>query len=132
MINIENDLFDELSERLTGEYSNINVVGEELNAPAEFPTVSFVETDNVIPTRYIDSADEPFNEVTYTINIYTNSQGTKKSEAKKILTLIDSFMLSKGFIRNMKQPVSMNNSTIYRLVSRYSGVVSNDKKIYGR
>lgn len=132
MINIENDLFDELTERLTGEYSNINVVGEELNAPAEFPTVSFVETDNAIPTRYIDSTDEPFNEVAYTINIYTNSQGTKKSEAKKILTLIDSFMLSKGFIRNMKQPVSMNNSTIYRLVSRYGGVVSNDKKIYGR
>ncbi len=106
--------------------------GEELNAPAEFPTVSFVETDNVIPTRYIDSTDEPFNEVTYTINIYTNSQGIKKSEAKKILSLIDSFMLSKGFIRNMKQPVSMNNSTVYRLISRYSGVVSNNKEIYGR
>lgn len=132
MIDIENDLFDELEVKLSTAYPDLNMVGEEQNAPAVFPTVSFVETDNVRPIKYDDSADEAYNEVTYTVEIYTNNRGTKKTEAKKILNLIDDFMSMKGFRRILKQPISMNNSTIYRIITRYSGVVSPNKEIYGR
>lgn len=132
MIDIENEIFDELSNLLETKFNGINIVGEEQNAPAIFPTVSIVETDNFTSQSYADSSIEPFAEVTYTINIYANSTQGKKTEAKKILTEIDKYMLNKGFFRNSKQPVSMNNTTLYRLVIRYNGVVSNDKDIYRR
>lgn len=132
MIDIENEIFDELSNLLETKVKGINIVGEEQNAPAIFPTVSIVETDNFTSQSYADSSEEAFAEITYTINIYTNSTQGKKAEAKKVLTEIDKYMLNKGFSRKSKQPVSMNNSTIYRLVVRYSGVVSNDKDIYRR
>lgn len=132
MIDIENEIFDELSNLLEVKFNGINIVGEEQNAPAIFPTVSIVETDNFTSQSYADSSIEPFAEVTYMINIYVNSTQGKKTEAKKILTEIDKYMLNKGFFRNSKQPVSMNNTTLYRLVIRYNGVVSNDKDIYRR
>ena len=56
----------------------------------------------------------------------------KKQEAKKILQEIDHFMLNKGFTRVGQQPITINNSTAYRLVVRYNGVVSDNKEIYRR
>lgn len=132
MIDIENEIFTDLATLLETKFGKLNVVGEEQNAPAEFPTVSIVETDNFISQAYADSSEEAFSEVTYTINIYSNLKQAKKQEVKKIISEIDRYMLSKGFTRVSKQPISMNNSTIYRLIVRYSGVVSNNKEIYRR
>ena len=72
MIDIENEIFTGLAERLEAKFTKINIVGEEQNAPAEFPTVSIVETDNFTSQLYADSSEEAFAEVTYTINIYSN------------------------------------------------------------
>lgn len=132
MIDIENEIFTGLAERLETKFTKINIVGEEQNAPAEFPTVSVVETDNFTSQPYADSSEEAFAEVTYTINIYSNLGQAKKQETKKILQEIDHFMLSKGFTRVGQQPITINNSTAYRLVVRYNGVVSDNKEIYRR
>lgn len=132
MIDIENEIFTGLAERLEAKFTKINIVGEEQNAPAEFPTVSVVETDNFTSQLYADSSEEAFAEVTYTINIYSNLGKAKKQETKKILQEIDHFMLNKGFTRAGQQPITINNSTAYRLVVRYNGVVSDNKEIYRR
>lgn len=132
MIDIENEIFTGLAERLEAKFTKINIVGEEQNAPAEFPTVSIVETDNFTSQPYADSSEEAFAEVTYTINIYSNLGQAKKQETKKILQEIDRFMLNKGFTRVGQQPITINNSTAYRLVVRYNGVVSDNKEIYRR
>lgn len=132
MIDIENEIFTGLAERLETKFTKINIVGEEQNAPAEFPTVSIVETDNFTSQLHADSSEEAFAEVTYTINIYSNLGQAKKQETKKILQEIDRFMLNKGFTRVGQQPITINNSTAYRLVVRYSGVVSDNKEIYRR
>ena len=132
MIDIENEIFKGLAERLEAKFTKINIVGEEQNAPAEFPTVSIVETDNFTSQLYADSSEEAFAEVTYTINIYSNLGQAKKQETKKILQEIDHFMLNKGFTRVGQQPITINNSTAYRLVVRYNGVVSDNKEIYRR
>lgn len=132
MIDIENEIFTSLAERLEAKFTKINIVGEEQNAPAEFPTVSIVETDNFTSQLHADSSEEAFAEVTYTINIYSNLGQAKKQETKKILQEIDRFMLNKGFTRVGQQPITINNSTAYRLVVRYSGVVSDNKEIYRR
>lgn len=132
MIDIENEIFTGLAERLEAKFTKINIVGEEQNAPAEFPTVSIVETDNFTSQLYADSSEEAFAEVTYTINIYSNLGQAKKQETKKILQEIDHFMLNKGFTRVGQHPITINNSTAYRLVVRYNGVVSDNKEIYRR
>lgn len=132
MIDIENEIFTGLAERLEAKFTKINIVGEEQNAPAEFPTVSIVETDNFTSQLHADSSEEAFAEVTYTINIYSNLGQAKKQETKKILQEIDRFMLNRGFTRVGQQPITINNSTAYRLVVRYSGVVSDNKEIYRR
>lgn len=120
MIDIENELFTFIATSLREEYSNISITGEEVLRPSNFPCVSIVETDNYVTSQHIDSGDsEKFSTVVYTVNVYSNKANGKKNECKDILRSVDSIMYSKNFTRLEKNPISMDNSTIYRIVARY-------------
>ena len=66
----------------------------------------------------------------YEVNVYSNKTTGKKTEAKKILSKIDDTMILLGFTRMNKFPVIMDDATIYRVVARYRGVVSQNHTIY--
>lgn len=56
----------------------------------------------------------------YEINVYSNKVGTKKSEAKAIMQLIDGMMYERNFTRIALTPVpNLEDATIYRLTARY-------------
>lgn len=132
IIDIENDVFTAVSEAIREEYTDIAIYGETILAPSVFPCVCIEETDNYVPYKYVDSEfAENYVSVTYEVNIYSNKNYGKKSEAKAILNIVDSKMLELGFRRTLKNPVQLNDSTVYRLFSRYEAVVSDDKIIYG-
>lgn len=134
MINIENELFSNISAKVREHYPGIYMSGEYVKSPTSFPAVSFVEMDNTVYTSTQTSGEtENHASLMYEVNVYSNKTKGKKTECKEIISLIDNEMAILGFSRTMLQPIpNMDDATIYRIVARYKAVVSKDKAIYRR
>lgn len=134
MINIEEEIFNDVATEVRSKYPKIYMVGEYVKSPTSFPFVSLIEQDNYVYTKTQTSLnDENHCQVMYEVNVYSNKIKGKKTECKEIMALIDSVMLHKGFTRTMLQPIpNIDDATIYRIVARYTGVVSKDKQIFRR
>ena len=134
MINIENEIFNEVSAKVRAEYPDIFMTGEYVKSPPSFPATSLVEMDNTAYNSTQTSCDnENHVSVMYEVNTYSNKIKGKKTECKAIMTLIDNEMIRLGFTRTMLQPIpNMDDATIYRMTARYKAVVSKEKTIYRR
>ncbi len=134
MIDIENDIFNTVATVVRDKYPDIYMVGEYVKTPPKFPFVSLVEMDNQSYQRTEDSgSSENHASVMYEVNVYSNKTVGKKSECKAIAAVIDEQMLALGFARTMLQPIpNMDDATIYRMVGRYSAIISKDHFIYRR
>jgi hypothetical protein len=133
MIDIENQVFSTIATALRAQYSGIFVSGEFNDVPARFPSVTIVESDNSVLQKMMTIAPNLENAVSlmYEVNVYTNSVGYKKSEAKDIMETIDNEFSKMGFTRTMCNPVSnLQDATIYRIVARYEGIADNNFRIY--
>lgn len=134
MINVENEIFNIIAKAVRNAYPNAYVVGEYVKSPAKFPHVSIVEIDNTTYENTQTSGSlENHVDVIYEVNIYSNKTSGKKSECKAIASLIDDEFATLGFSRTMLQPIpNVDDATIYRMLGRYRGVVSKDKKVFRR
>lgn len=133
MIDIESEVFDDVSKVVRKEYPNVYMTGEYVRVPPSFPCVSLIEVDNQIYRNTRDSGHlENHVQVIYEINVYSNKTTGKKTECKAIISLIDSRMESLGFTRTILTPVPNEQDGIYRMVGRYRAIVSRNKTIYRR
>ena len=134
MIDIENQVFNGVVAKLKLKYPDLYMVGEYVKTPSKFPCVSLMEMDNSSYQRTEDSgSSENHVSVMYEVNIYSNKSVGKKSECKAIAALLDEQMLALGFARTMLQPIpNFDDATIYRMVGRYSAVISKDKLLFRR
>ena len=134
MINIENEIFNDVSAKVRTPVPDIYMSGEYVKSPPSFPSVSLVEMDNSQYTSTQTSSEmENHADVMYEVNVYSNKKVGKKSECKKIIALIDKEMTALGFTRTMLQPIpNMDDATIYRMVARYKAIVSKENVIYRR
>lgn len=131
MVDIESQVFTKIATALRKEFAGIFVTGEYVNAPAKFPFVSIVEADNYTDSRFLDTADqERYARLMYEVNVYSNKEGTKKSECRKILNFIDKMLYGMDFTRISMNPVpNLEDAKIYRLNARYE-VVSDGETTY--
>ena len=134
MIDIESRVFNDVLAKLKLKYPDLYMVGEYVKTPSKFPCVSLMEMDNQSYQRTEDSgSSENHVSVMYEVNIYSNKSVGKKSECKAIAALVDEQMLALGFARTMLQPIpNFDDATIYRMVGRYSAVISKDKLLFRR
>lgn len=132
MIDIENQIFDNISKVVRTHYPEIYMTGEYVNVPPSFPSVSLVQKSNPTYKRTQTSdSNENHVDVMFEVNIYSNKKTGKKAECKDIARIIDNQFLQLGFDRTMLEPVdNVNDSTIYRIVGRYVAIVSKEKVIY--
>ena len=124
MIDIESEIFTALKKELTENFPGIYVTGESVNAPPKFPCVSIEESDNYTPFRHIDSGDnEKYADLTYEVNVYSAKATGKKTEAKKIASVVSDWMYNHNFRRYFQKPVpNAQDHTIYRIFARYRAV----------
>jgi len=134
MIDIENELFNQIATKLRNKFNSISVYGEYIKSPAVFPAVFIEERGNNVYERTQDSGNiENHARLMYEVNVYSNKQTGKKSECKKIFEVIDNEFASMGFTRTLKEPIAnLEDASIYRMVGRYTGVISTNKTIYRR
>lgn len=138
MIDIEDDIFDEVSEKVYAAFEkkcpDLLMMSEYVKSPSSFPFVSLVEIDNAT-FRNTQSTDGNENHVavTYELNVYSNKTSGKKAECKAIAGFIDEILLGMNFTRTMLEPVpNQDEATIYRMLGRYRAVISKNKTIYRR
>lgn len=123
MISIEADVYSPIAQAVRENYPGTFVSSEYVRAPAknQMPHVSIVESDNYVSIGHLDtSATERYSTIMYEVNVYSNKQSGKKSEAKEIMGLIDHMMYARNFTRLSLTPVpNLEDATIYRLTARY-------------
>lgn len=134
MIDIDNELYDQVANALMTAFPSIHVTGEYVKAPSAFPSVSIVEIDNQAYTNTQDSSNmENHAILSYEINVYSNKKTGKKTQCRTIANVADASMAALGFSRTMLNPIpNLEDATIYRMLGRYTAVVSKDKKVYRR
>lgn len=123
MIDFENYVYTQIVGSLANEFGagTVEVGAEYVDTPPKFPFVSVEQTDNYVKRSRRTTKIENTNTVSYEINVYSNHKSLKKSQAKKIMSVIDNAMAQFGFTRTMLNPVpNLSNATIYRLVARYT------------
>lgn len=131
MIDVESIVFSTVANALRTAYDDIFVSGEFTDVPARFPAVTIVESDNAIVQRMRTTNIENAVTVMYEVNIYTNTVGYKKSEAKDILEVVDDEFSKMGFARVLCNPVAnLSDATIYRIVARYQASIDRDLWVY--
>lgn len=121
MIDIESKIYTPIATALRAEFPDVKVSGEYVHAPSGFPFVSIVESDNFTTVEHTDtSGAERFATLMYEINVYSNKGTGKKSECKKIMTVLDSLMYGMNFTRISLSPIpNLENASIYRMTARY-------------
>lgn len=108
-------------------------MGEVVFAPASFPHVSIVESDNSVYERTQDSSSmENHASLVYETNVYSNKKTGKKTECKAIIEEIDKTLAEIGFTRIMLNQIQNADPGIYRMIGRYKAIISTDKIIYRR
>ena len=134
MIDIETEIFDEVSGKVRERFPSIFMTGEYVKSPSSFPCVSLVEVDNsTFRNTQTTEGKENHAVVVYELNVYSNKTKGKKAECKEIAAFIDDLMMGLNFTRTMLEPVpNQDGATIYRMLGRYRAVVSKNKIIYRR
>lgn len=133
MIDIETELFSEISGEVREKYPEAFMTGEYVKSPPSFPCVSLIEEDNATYTKSLTQKGEDNHvSVMWELNVYSNKSTGKKAECKEIAGFIDGLMLKRNFTRIMLKPVPDDDATIYRMLGRYRAVISKDKTIYRR
>lgn len=134
MIDVETELFSEVSSKVRAKYPNLYMTGEYVKSPPDFPCVSMVEVDNAtFRNTQTTEGQENHAAVMYEVNVYSNKTKGKKAECKEIIAFIDELLMERNFTRIMLEPVpNQDNATIYRMLGRYWAVVSKNKTIYRR
>lgn len=134
MIDIETQVFSRIASKLREDDPGMFVSGEYVKAPAVFPTVTVEEKANSAYQRTQDSGSlENHVSLMYEVNVYSNKQVGKKTQCKDLFKIIDLEFQKMGFTRIMKEPVpNLEDGTIYRMIGRYTAVVSTGGIIFRR
>lgn len=125
MIDVENLVIDTISKALKASaYSNTLLVSDYTDAPSSFPCVSVIESDNYTYRRtQDDDLKEHHTNVMYEVNVYSNKTSGAKTEAKKIMEIVDSTFQNIKFTRTVKQAIPNRDKSVYRIVARYEAVI---------
>ena len=131
MIDCENEVYTRIARVLRDKFPGINIAGEYVNAPSNFPHVSITQSDNSVVSEQMTGSAE-MAQVMFEINIYSNKADGRKTECKSIAKVIDDVMFKMNFKRMALTPIpNMEDATIYRIVARYR-IMTDGKYFYRR
>ena len=130
MIDVENQVFTELDTKLKVYNSRIATSNVFQNTPSSFPFVSCEMVDNAKNMTTADfCGSENGADTTFEVHIYSKSS-TKKTEAKGIMQVVDTYFNGIGFWRVSYVPFQDNET--FRIVLRYTANVSKNHTTYRR
>ena len=129
MIDYSNEVFSVVAKDLRSLYPDIKVIGEYVEAPAEFPTVTLDEVNNV-PVHLDSGAKNKYARVAFRCQVFCNGVG-KRQKARQIYDTVDRILMGNGlFAKSYTTTPAIYNSEIYCITATYEGVIGEDGVIY--
>ena len=134
MIDFENEIFTAVATAVRATHSGTTIKSEYVRSPASFPTVAFSETDNVNVDALIDSSQqEKYAGLGYRLQVFSNKESGKKSEAKAIFKTADDILCGMGFRRRSYSTTpEIYNSTIFSITATYEAIADINGVLYRR
>ena len=136
MIDYENKIFTDIYNVVTAYYPDAHVAAEEENVEPTFLALYVSVSDSYPTSQFVNSSrTENFRDLTVDINVYSNIPAGRKTQAKKIIKLINDEMLAMGFTGaslNILDLTSPDNKLITRLFARYRASVDSNGIFYSR
>lgn len=130
MIDYSNEIFNAVAKDLRFVYPGIQVVGEYVEVPAQFPTVTLDEIQNT-PVHLDSAATNKYARVTYRVQVYSNAVSGKRTQARQIYGTLDQTLMGMGmFARTYTTTPAIYNSEVYCITATYEAVVGADGTIY--
>lgn len=132
MIDFNNEVFTTVANAVRGNHITATVTGEYIRRPAKFPAVVLDEIANTMVDRLEDSSNEErYAGVTYRLQVFSNKQNGKKTEAREIFATADAEMRRMGF-RRVSYAVTpeIYDSSIYEINAIYEGVIDTFGNVY--
>ena len=129
MINISNEIFNAVAKDLRSLYPKITVVGEYVDTPSKFPTVTLDEISNV-PTHLDSATLNKYAKVIYRSQVFVNGEG-KRKRAREIFDSLDQKLMGLGLqMRTYSTTPAIYNSEVYCITATHEGVIGADGTIY--
>lgn len=124
MIDIENLVFNTVFDGVHAVKSTIDAQKGYNEQTAAYPCIVVRETNNVpLERTNTDDCAENYTRVTYQVDVYSDKEGTARSECRELLGIVDDIMQSMKFRRtHMSEPLNIKR-TIYRQYARYTVIV---------
>ena len=134
MIDFENEIFTAVATAVRSAHSGTTIKSEYLRSPASFPTVALSETDNVnVDTLMDSSGEEKYAGLGYRLQVFSNKEGGKKTEAKAIFKTADEVLCGMGFRRRTYTTTpEIYNSTIFSIMATYEAIADANGVLYNR
>jgi hypothetical protein len=129
MIDYSNEVFSVVAKDLRSLYSDIQVIGEYVETPAQFPTVTLDEVNNV-PVHLDSGKINDYARVLYRCQVFCNGVG-KRQKARAIYDTVDQILMGLGlFAKSYTTTPAIYNSEIYCITATYECVIGKDGVIY--
>lgn len=134
MNDFENEIFTAFAKTVRAEHSGVTVIGEYVRKPSKFPTVTLDEYQNVMVDELMDSSkEEKHSGLAYRLQVFSNKQKGKKTEAKAIFATADKKLQSMGFRRKTYSTTpDIYDSTIYAIEATYEAIIGANGVVYKR
>ena len=134
MIDFENEIFTYVATAVRATHSGTSIKSEYVRSPASFPTVALSEIDNVNVDALIDSShEEKYAGLGYRLQVFSNKESGKKSEAKAIFKTADEILCGMGFRRRSYSTTpEIYNSTIFSITATYEAIADINGVLYKR
>ena len=129
MIDYSNEIFNNVATNLRAAYKGIQVVGEYVETPAKFPTITLDEIQNV-PVHLDSSTKNKYARIVYRSQTFCNGDG-KRKKAREIFNTLDQKLMDLGlFVKSFTTTPTIYNSEVYCITATHEGVISTDGTIY--
>lgn len=129
MIDVSNEIFNTAAKNLRSLYSEITVIGEYVDVPSKFPTVTLDEISNV-PVHLDSAVINKYARVTYRSQTFCNGNG-KRKRAREIFNSLDQKLMELGLqMKTCSTTPAVYNSEVYCITATHEGVIGTDGTIY--
>ena len=134
MFEIEREIYTKVATAILGTYSACRITNSFVYAPAQFPCVALVFSDDGMTYNMRDSSHaDNFRDVTITADVYTNLVDGKKTQAEAIMQIIIDTLAPLNFTMVSCKPFSdINNAQNYRITATFTATVDVNGNIYTR
>lgn len=134
MFNIQKEIFTKVANEVLASYPACRITNAFVYAPAEFPCVAIVLSDDNTTQNTRDSSKaDNYRDITVTVDVYSNKVDGKKTEAEAIAQIVIDTLTPLNFdMRSCRPSSNLNNATTYRITATFTATVDSNGIIYTR